>query len=144
MEDRSILVVDDELLIRDLLYDFFQGQGWSISVAENGEKALEILDTKEVDILLADIKMPDMDGMELTAEVRKTHPEIPVILMTGYPSVDSAVAALREKVADYIIKPFNINQLFKVIESQVKAKLDGQHSGSDSAPVQPVQKKTDD
>jgi len=142
MEDRSILVVDDELLIRDLLYDFFEGQGWSISVADNGEKALEILNTKEVDILLADIKMPDMDGMELTAEVRKSHPEIPVVLMTGYPSVDSAVAALRQKVADYIIKPFNINQLFKVIESQVKAKLDGQHNQSDPEP--PGREKTDD
>lgn len=119
-QDRSILVVDDELLIRDLLYDFFQGQGWRVSVAENGTKALEILETNQVDVILADIKMPDMDGLMLTEKVREQHPKIPVVLMTGYPSVDSAVLALRQKVADYIIKPFNINQLFKVVEAQVK------------------------
>ncbi|MDH4155986.1 MAG: response regulator [candidate division Zixibacteria bacterium] len=121
MQQPSILVVDDELLIRDLLYDFFQGQGWQIVVAESGEKALEILGCRKVDVLLTDIKMPDMDGLTLTAHIRETHPNLPVVVMTGYPSVDSAVTALRQKVADYIIKPFNINQLFKVVEAQLKA-----------------------
>jgi len=120
MENPSILVVDDELLIRDLLYDFFQEQGWKISVAESSEKALEILDSREFDVILSDIKMPNMDGLALTAEIRKNHPQMPVVLMTGYPSVESAIGALRQKVADYIIKPFNINQLYKIVETQVK------------------------
>jgi DNA-binding NtrC family response regulator len=123
MSQPSILVVDDELLIRDLLYDFFQGQGWQIAVAENATKALEILDSRQVDVLLTDIKMPDMDGLALTARVREDHPGLPVVLMTGYPSVDTAVMALRQRVADYIIKPFNINQLYKVVESQVGSGL---------------------
>jgi DNA-binding NtrC family response regulator len=117
---RSILVVDDELLIRDLLYDFFSAQGWSISVAENGEKAVEAMGLKSFDIVLSDIKMPAMDGLVLTEEVRRRHPGTPVVLMTGYPSVDSAVAALRSRVVDYIVKPFNIHQLYKTIESAVK------------------------
>lgn len=119
MDKRSILVVDDELLIRDLLYDFFTGQGWDIAVAEDGERALEILRGKDFDLVLSDIKMPEMDGLALSGRVKQDHPELPVVLMTGYPSVESAVDALRKKVDDYVIKPFNINQLYKLIESKV-------------------------
>ena len=115
----TILVVDDELLIRDLLYDFFSGQGWNIAVAESGERAIEILDSREIDLVLTDIKMPAMDGMSLTAEMKENYPEIPVVIMTAYPSVDSAVEALRLRVGDYVIKPFNINQLFKSVERQL-------------------------
>ena len=122
MKTHSILVVDDELLIRDLLYDFFLAQGWEISVAEDGEKALEILRSRKVDLVLTDIKMHRMDGLELTSEIRHSYPDIPVVLMTGFPSVESAVAALRSQAADYITKPFNINQLYKVIESKVRQK----------------------
>jgi len=118
----SILVVDDELLIRDLLYDFFSGQGWQISVAENGEKALDILQDKSIDLVLTDIKMPEMDGLTLTSHMKEKFPSIPVVVMTGYPSIDTAIQAIHSKVADYIVKPFNINQLYKVIEEQLKAK----------------------
>ena len=119
MEHPSILVVDDELLIRDLLYDFFQDQGWDIAVAESGEQALEILQEKKVDVLLTDLRMPAMDGMVLTGQVQKSFPGIPVVIMTGYPSVESAVSALRNKVADYITKPFNVNELYKRVESHL-------------------------
>jgi DNA-binding NtrC family response regulator len=124
METPSILVVDDELLIRDLLYDFFNGQGWQITVAENGEKALEILRAKKVDLVLTDLRMPEMDGMALTTLVRESYPDMPVVIMTGYPSVESAVAALRSKVADYVTKPFNINELFKTVESHLAKEKD--------------------
>jgi DNA-binding NtrC family response regulator len=116
----SILVVDDELLIRDLLYDFFSSQGWDIAVAENGEKALEVLKARKVDLVLSDIKMPQMDGLTLTSKVKDSYPDLPVVLMTGYPTVDTAVSALRSKVEDYIVKPFNINQLYRLVESKIK------------------------
>lgn len=120
MSKPSILVVDDELLIRDLLYDFFTGQGWEISVAEDGEKALAMIRNKKYDVILTDIKMPEMDGLTLSGHVRQSDPEMPIVLMTGYPSVDSAIAALRSRVNDYVIKPFNITQLFKLLESLVQ------------------------
>jgi DNA-binding NtrC family response regulator len=119
-EKPSILVVDDELLIRDLLYDFFTGQGWNISVAEDGRRALDMMRSGRYDLVLSDIKMPQMDGLALSAHLKQSHPDLPVVLMTGYPSVDSAVTALRNKVDDYVIKPFNINQLYKLIESKVR------------------------
>ena len=120
MAQPSILVVDDELLIRDLLYDFFQQQGWNIAIAENGERALEILRSRKIDLMLTDIKMPQMDGLALTTQVRSLYPKIPVVLMTGYPSVETAVEGIKAKVGDYIIKPFNINKLFKVLKSQLE------------------------
>ncbi|MEW5797088.1 MAG: response regulator [Candidatus Zixiibacteriota bacterium] len=124
MNKPSILVVDDELLIRDLLYDFFTSQGWDISVAEDGEKALAMTRARKFDLILTDIKMPQMDGLALSSHVRESYPAMPIVLMTGFPSVDSAVAALRTKVDDYVIKPFNINQLHKLLESKLKAVRD--------------------
>ncbi len=116
----SILVVDDELLVRDLLYDFFNDQGWQISVAESGSKALGILQNKKIDIVLTDLKMPEMDGMDLTHKVKEDYPGLPVMVMTGYPSVESAIEALRAKAADYITKPFNINKLLKTVAAAVE------------------------
>lgn len=117
---RSILVVDDELLIRDLLYDFFTSQGWTVSIADGGEKALEVVKNRAIDLLLTDIRMPDMDGLTLAAKARDLKPSLPVLIMTGFPSVDSAVTALRLRLADYIVKPFNINQLYRTVEDAVK------------------------
>lgn len=122
MGKHRILVVDDELLIRDLLYDFFTSQGWDIMVAEGGQKAIDYLKNQQFDIVLTDLKMPDIDGMELTGRIRNLYGDLPVIIMTGYPSLDSAVEALRFKVDDYIIKPFNVNQLFKTVKKVVELK----------------------
>jgi DNA-binding NtrC family response regulator len=122
MERPTILVVDDELLIRDLLYDFFSGQGWNIAVAEDGEKALDLVRTRQIDLVLTDLKMPNMDGMTLSTELKENHPDMPIMVMTAYPSVDSAVQALRLKLDDYIVKPFNINQLYKTVEKTLKDK----------------------
>lgn len=122
MTNPSILVVDDELLIRDLLYDFFQGQGWNITVAASGVNALKILSEKEFDVVLTDLKMPEMGGIELTNQLRESHPDLPVVIMTGYPSLETAIDAIRCKVADYIVKPFNINKLYKSVQSQIGEK----------------------
>ncbi len=112
-----ILVVDDELLIRDLLYDFFSSRNYEIILAESGTKALDILGAEDVDLILTDLKMPDMDGLEMIKKAGAGKNGPPVIIMTGFPSIESAIEALRLKVADYIIKPFNINRLFESIES---------------------------
>jgi DNA-binding NtrC family response regulator len=112
-----ILVVDDELLIRDLLYDFFSSRNYEIILAESGTKALDVLGAEDVDLILTDLKMPDMDGLEMIKKAGAVKNGPPVIIMTGFPSIESAIEALRLKVADYIIKPFNINRLFESIES---------------------------
>lgn len=131
MEKYRILVVDDELLIRDLLYDFFSGQGWDIVVADGGQKAVQYLKNQQFDLVLTDLKMPDMDGLDLTGKIRSLYRDLPVIIMTGFPSFDSAVAALRNKVEDYVVKPFNINQLFKAVKRVVEERRQAAGVGDD-------------
>jgi DNA-binding NtrC family response regulator len=113
--EKSVLVVDDELLIRDLLYDFFLEKGYKVAVADSGAAALDKLAKQTFDVLLVDLKMPSMDGIELIKEVRKKKIETPVVIITGFPSLETALEALRQRVHDYIIKPFNINQLFATV-----------------------------
>ena len=118
MENHKILIVDDELLIRDLLYDHFASRDYQISTAESAEKAIELLGNDEdYDVVLTDIKMPGMDGLELVEHIRGTRGDIPVIIMTGFPSMESAIEALRKRVYDYVIKPFNINRLSALVDA---------------------------
>ncbi len=115
MERKNILVVDDELLIRDLLYDFFSEKNWIVSVSNSGEKALEILKTRRFDLALIDLKMPEIDGIALITKIKARYPTLPIIIITAFPSFESAVEALRLSIEDYITKPFNINKLFKTV-----------------------------
>lgn len=124
MGKNRILVVDDELLIRDLLYDFFVSKDWDVAVAEGGQKAIDYLKNQEFDVVLTDIKMPDVSGVDLTGRIRDLYGSLPIIIMTGYPSLDTALAALRYKVDEYVIKPFNVNQLYKTVEKVVQQKRD--------------------
>jgi len=119
---KNILIVDDELLIRDLLYDFFSEKDWGVSVFDTGEKALEAVKNRRYDICLVDLKMPEIDGLSFIKKLRNSHPTMPVVIMTAFPSVETAVDALRLKVDDYIIKPFNINRLFKTLDGIVEQK----------------------
>ena len=119
VKQRSVLIVDDELLIRDLLYDFFTEQSWEVAVAGDASAALEKLESADFDIVLTDLKMPEMDGSTFIDRIRETHPELPVIVVTGYPSVDSAIRSLRQRVDDYLIKPFNVTSLYRSVESSV-------------------------
>lgn len=133
MKKRSVLIVDDELLIRDLLYDFFTEQSWDVMVASNASSALDKLETTEFDIVLTDLKMPEMDGSTLIDRIRETHPELPVIVVTGYPTVESAIRSLRQRVDDYLIKPFNVTALYKSVESSVSRHEHGSVKVSEGA-----------
>lgn len=121
MQEKSVLVVDDELLIRDLLYDFFQEKGLKVSVADSGPAALDKLSKRQFDVLVVDLKMPSMDGLEFVKEVRKKKIQTPVVIITGFPSLETALDALRQRVYDYIIKPFNVNQLFATVRKAAEA-----------------------
>jgi len=111
----KILVIDDELLIRDLLYDFFAEKGWDVAVADTSNSGLELLRSRHFDFALVDLKMPEFDGIELIRKLRAIYPDLPIAIITAFPSFETAVEALRLKVNDYFTKPFNINHLFKTI-----------------------------
>jgi DNA-binding NtrC family response regulator len=118
MNQPKILIVDDELLIRDLLYDFFASKDFLIQTANDAYEAMQIVEKNDdFDVVLTDIKMDGEDGLSFVDRLRVAHPTLPIIVMTGYPSVESAVEALRKRVYDYIIKPFNINRLFATVKA---------------------------
>ncbi len=123
MKPRSILVVDDELLIRDLLYDFFTERDWHVSVCDTADKALELLKNRRYEIALVDLKMPEIDGISLIKKIKAHHSDLPVVIITGFPSVETAIEGIRMKVEDYIVKPFNINKLYKTIDAIAEQRL---------------------
>jgi len=110
-KDVHILVVDDERIMRDSLSDWLLEEGYEVVAVEDGARALEKVRAERWDALLVDLKMPGMDGIEVLEEVKKINQDIPVIIMTAYATVDSAVRAMKQGAYDYIVKPFNPEEI---------------------------------
>src|SRR5262249_32117236 len=117
MEQRArILIVDDEANARTALAELLRDHGYAVETAADGFKALPKLDEFNPDLLLTDLKMPGMDGIELMRRAREADPERAVVVMTAYGAVETAVAAMRQGAADYLTKPINLDELAVVIE----------------------------
>ncbi|MCB9762634.1 MAG: response regulator [Alphaproteobacteria bacterium] len=106
-----VLVVDDELEIVELLGEYLRARGLEVHVAADGEAALSLLEQRRVDAVITDLRMPGIDGLELLRHLRERGEPIAVLLMTGYGSIDSAVAALKQGAQDYILKPFRLRKV---------------------------------
>lgn len=116
----SILIVDDEESVRDSLYNWFIEDGYIVECAENAKEALSILESKNFDIILADLKMPGMDGLEMQRRIKSFNKDAIVIIMTAFASVDSAVQALKDGAYDYVTKPFDPDDLSHLIRNATK------------------------
>lgn len=117
--DIGILVVDDELIVRESLGKWFRESGYRTEVAENGAVALNKLQSGHWNIMLVDMKMPGMDGLELLHRVREVNKDIVLIIITAFASVDSAVKALKDGAYDYITKPIDPDYLDHLIEKAI-------------------------
>jgi two-component system, NtrC family, response regulator PilR len=106
-----ILVVDDEESMRQLLEIALGKEGHRITLAESGTKATELIDKSSYDLVISDIKMPDMSGVEVLRHIKETDPSVPVIMVTAYASAETAVEALRLGAYDYLTKPFKMEEL---------------------------------
>jgi len=118
-----ILVVDDEPVVRESLRDWFTNGGFPVDMAADAREALQKLQESSWDILLTDVKMPGMDGLELQQKVKRIDPELTVIIMTAYASVDSAMQAIKEGAYDYVIKPLDPEDLEQIIERACERRL---------------------
>ncbi|MBI4167278.1 MAG: sigma-54-dependent Fis family transcriptional regulator [Acidobacteria bacterium] len=116
----NILIVDDESVVRDSLGKWFTEEGYNVETASSAKDALLKLPIERWDLALLDIKMPGMDGLELNRKMREAHPEIIIIIMTGYASVETAVQALKDGAYDYITKPFDPDDLTHVIQKALE------------------------
>jgi DNA-binding NtrC family response regulator len=116
----SILIVDDEESVRDSLYNWFIEDGYHVECAENANKALSMLENEGFDIILADIKMPGMDGLEMLRRIKLLKSDSIVIVMTAFATVDTAVQALKDGAFDYVTKPFDPDDLSHLIRNASK------------------------
>jgi len=116
----NILVVDDEPLVRRSLSEFLALEGYTANVASNGREALSALKEGLWDVVISDVKMPEMDGLELLRVIKKEYPSTAVIFITGYGSIENAVEAMKEGAFDYITKPIIDNEIRMVLRRLFK------------------------
>jgi DNA-binding NtrC family response regulator len=116
----KVLIVDDDAVVRDSLTKWFESEGYQVGAATGGQQALAMLEADSWDVLLVDIKMPGIDGMDLQSRVHSIDANLPVILMTGYATVESAVRALKNGAYDYITKPFDPDDLVHLVQKAVE------------------------
>lgn len=116
-----ILVVDDEKSILEFLEIMLGREGYQVEIAESGAKAASILKETKIDVMITDISMPEMDGIQLLSKVKQSQPECAVIIMTAHGSTGSAVEAMKLGASDYLTKPFQIEEMKLAIETAIKA-----------------------
>ncbi|MEO0156615.1 MAG: sigma-54 dependent transcriptional regulator [candidate division WOR-3 bacterium] len=122
MKKYKILIIDDEKIVRDALSEWLDNLGYQVKAVEDGLIALEQIEINDWDVALVDLKMPKIDGIETLRRIHKIRPDLPVIIITGHGTVDSAVVAMKEGAVDYVMKPFNPEEiniiLKKLLEHQ--------------------------
>lgn len=113
----KILIIDDEKSILDLLSVVFKKIGYGVETCISAPKAFELIDNKNFDLILTDIKLPQVSGMEILRHVKRDRPDIPVVMITAYGTIKQAVEALKAGALDYVVKPFDVDEL-KIIVAQ--------------------------
>jgi two-component system, NtrC family, nitrogen regulation response regulator NtrX len=113
----KILVIDDERSIRNTLKDILEYEKYEVDLAEDGIKALDKVKTAEYDIILCDIKMPGMDGIEVLEKLTDITPDTPVVMISGHGNIDTAVESIKKGAFDYIEKPLDLNRLLITIRN---------------------------
>ncbi|MDD5044449.1 MAG: diguanylate cyclase [Candidatus Omnitrophica bacterium] len=116
----NVLVVDDEQVMRDLLHDVLTDAGYKVDTAGRGEDALEKIKADNFSIVITDLKMPGISGLEVLRKVKSTNSNACVIMITAYPSVESVTEAMRAGAYDYIVKPFNVEEISLVLRRAVE------------------------
>ena len=116
----GVLIVDDEFSVRDSLMHWFEKDGYRTGTAQDGKEALQRLEEAPWDVVLLDIKMPGMDGLELQRRIRDVDPDLPIIMITAFASVESAVQALKEGAFDYVTKPIDPDDLSHMVRRAVE------------------------
>lgn len=115
----KLLLVDDDQLLREVIGDFLSSHGYEVDLAENADNALEKFEPGKYQLALIDYMMPGMNGLELMKILLQQDPKIFCLIMTGYPTVDSAFQSVVDGASDYIVKPFQLKELLNTIGSYI-------------------------
>src|SRR6185312_15603922 len=117
-----VLVVDDEESIREFLEIMLRKEGYEVTCAEDGQKALDLIKKKSIDLVISDLQMPNMTGIELLRNVRDQYPEMLFMMITAFGTTETAVEAMKMGAYDYITKPFKIDEVRIVIGNALRSK----------------------
>jgi len=115
-----ILLVDDDEVLTEFLGVLLRGKGYEVTVAKNGKGALRKLKDNFYAVILIDIKLPDIDGIELISKMPRAEPDMRKVVLTGNPSFDNVQKALKAGAHDYLVKPAKLDEIVKTIEDQIK------------------------
>lgn len=119
----KVLIVDDEERFRATMHKLLSVRGLEVAEAGSGKEALEVLTENPYDVAVVDVRMPEMSGVDLLAEMKKIDPQIEVIILTGYASVDTAKAILKLGAYDYMLKPYSVEELMEKIDAAYDRKM---------------------
>ncbi|MFZ7110467.1 MAG: sigma-54-dependent transcriptional regulator [Desulfatiglandales bacterium] len=122
MRKERILVVDDEMSMREFLEIFLTREGYEVSLAVSGEQACEILDHERFDLVITDIRMKDVDGIEVLKRAKETSPDTMVVMISAFATAATAVEAMREGAYDYIPKPFKVDEFKRIVRDALKSR----------------------
>ncbi len=122
MDPFSVLFVDDEVEFLETLLKRMKKRDLQVSGAKSGEEAIEFLDQNRVDVVVLDVKMPGMDGIQALREIKRLHPIIEVIMLTGHASVEVAIQGMELGAFDYLMKPVDIDDLLYKVQDAYKKK----------------------
>lgn len=120
----SVLVVDDDTGVRDMLSSVLNDEGYVVEAVENGKKAIKACEKLFFDVALIDVELPDMKGTELLARLKKMRPKMVRIIITGHPSLDSAMKAVNERADGYVLKPIEVTELLEKIRKLLTEKTE--------------------
>jgi len=120
MDKKRILIVDDELLILRIISDILSKEGYEVKTAINFHNASQLLEEEKFDVVISDIRMPEKSGIDLLEHVRNINSDIPVILMTGFASLETAVEAVKQGAHDYLTKPLDFNKLKRIVSQSIE------------------------
>ncbi|MEN9579355.1 MAG: hypothetical protein RJA70_2364 [Pseudomonadota bacterium] len=121
-EQPRVLVVDDERFIRDVLADFLAMEGYNVRTAADGAEALIELKNREFDVVVSDLKMPNVGGLELLKEINTAYPQTLTVIMTGFGTVETAIGAMKQGAFDYVLKPFKSDEIVQVVHRALRQK----------------------
>ena len=112
---QTVLIVEDEPIVRESLHDWLSAHGYQVATAENGEQALQIIKQQSFGVVIIDLRLPDMDGNAVLEKAREYRPDLKCIIITAYPSEETTLNAMKLGAEDYIVKPFDPQELEDLI-----------------------------
>jgi DNA-binding NtrC family response regulator len=119
--ESKLLVVDDEVFVRELLAEYFTKLNYQVRTAGSAAEAFQQLKTESFHAALVDLRMPDSGGLDFLRAVKQTANDLSIVIMTGYPTVDSVIEAMRAGAYDYVVKPFRLKELDSIVTTAVAA-----------------------